>query len=118
MTSQATLNQEQLGPYYHGTSARFQEGQELRGPGQEGARSFDPPHATYDPDRVYYTTSQYQAESYAERAARVHGGSPTVYEVHPGEGHEKDPETAGVKGWDVSYRSRNPRVLREVGMRE
>lgn len=118
MTSQGTLNEEQLGPYYHGTASRFEEGSTLRGPGQEGNFTFNPPHQTYSPEHVYYTTSQYQAESYAQTAARRRGGTPTVYQVQPGEGHEKDPETAGVKGWDVGYRSPTARVLKEVGMRE
>jgi Rifampin ADP-ribosyl transferase len=116
--SQRALNDEQFGPYFHGTSAQLKEGDVLRGPGQGGRMTFDPPNESYSPGHVYYTTSPSQAESFAHAAARRHGGTPTVYEVHPGEGHEKDPETAGVKGWDVNYRSPTARVLREVGIRE
>ena len=117
MTSRETLNEEQLGPYYHGTSSRFEEGHVLRGPGQEGPRTFKMPHATYDPEQVYHTTSRAQAESYAQGRALKHGGEPTVYEVRPEGPIERDPETAGVKGWDVSYRSPTAHVVREVGMR-
>ena len=118
MTSQSTLNEEQLGPYYHGTSKRFKEGDVLRGPGQGGKMTFDPPHFAYSPEHVYSTTLRHSAEGYAQTAAQRHGGTPTVYEIKPGEGLEKDPETEGVKGWDYGWRSPTAHVVREVGMRE
>ena len=116
--SHQALNEEQFGPYFHGTSAELKPGDVLNPPGQEGPRSFKNPHASYDPHQVYYTTSRSQAESYAASRAVKHGGSPRVYEVHPHGEVEKDPETAGVKGWDTGYRSPGARIHREIEYRQ
>jgi hypothetical protein len=116
--SHAALSPDQFGPYLHGTSSEFKPGDVLRGPGQGGKMTFDPPNESYSPHHVYMTTSPSQAEGFASRAARTHGGTARVYQVEPhAEGFEKDPETAGVKGWDVNYRSPSARVIREVEMR-
>jgi hypothetical protein len=119
VTSKTTLNEEQLGPYYHGTNEEFKPGDILRGPGQGGAMTFNPPNESYSPEHVYYTTSRSGAEGFAWAAAhRRKTGTPRVYEVEPHDG-EKDPETAGMKGgWDVAYRSPSATVLREIEYRE
>jgi hypothetical protein len=116
--SHQALNEEQFGPYFHGTSAELRAGDVLNPPGQEGPRSFKVPHPLYSPEHVYFTTSRSQAESYAQSRATKHGGSPRVYEVEPHGETEKDPETAGVKGWDVSYRSPAARIRREIEYRQ
>ena len=80
--------------------------------------TFNPPHAAYSPHHVYFSTNRASAEGFAATAASRRGGSPRVYEVHPHGEMEKDPETAGVSGWDFGYRAPAARIHREIPIRQ
>lgn len=112
MAAEDHLNSQQ---FFHGTNVEFKPGDVLQGPGYEGAMTFNPPHDLYSPHHVYFSSSISSAEGFAHSAVqRRKSGKPRVYEVEPNDEVESDPETEGIKGWDVGYRAPTARVKQEV----
>ena len=81
------------GPYYHGTSDKFdlKPGDSLKAPKESGIQT-EPRKQRRG--KIFFTTKIDAAKTYANRAVRIHGGNPIIYEIDPKVICELDPENS------------------------
>lgn len=68
------------GPYYHGTSTALNITDNLLPPSETGKQT---ERRVQRKGKIFLTTDLEYAKSYAERAVKVWGGKPVVFEVIP-----------------------------------
>ena len=70
------------GPYYHGTSDKFglKPGDSLKAPKESGIQT-EPRKQRRG--KIFFTTKIKAAKTYADRAVKIHGGNPIIYEIEP-----------------------------------
>jgi hypothetical protein len=107
-----TLNRDQFGSFFHGTSARLNPGDILVPGGGVGQHNY----RTSSSEHVYSTTDEDKAWHFAnsvrERRIDLYGDDEPerhVYEVEPEGDLHKDPEIP-----EDAYRSLSARVIREI----